>query len=180
MKRIFILLLSVFVLTGCSAGRDFRFVLRWGAGQGSVYNSESGLLIKTRQAADPDRFRTVLRLTGKERNELSALASAIDLARIPEIPEIYDPYSPPGTESGPREKPTVIVELTLWTEQGEKHIRCRNGSLLLPDAGEAGGSSPPPFDENGAAFEAFVRRALEIILGSEEWLSLPPYEVLVQ
>lgn len=179
-KRIALLLLFLFVFSGCSAGRDFSFIIRWGVGRGSVYNSATGLLVKAEQASEPDRFRTVLKLNREESAELSALADAIDLTLIPEIPETYDMYSPPGVECGLREKPPMLIELTLRTDRGEKHIRCVNVSSLFSASEETERDPVKPFDDNGKALEAFLRRALEIILSSEEWRSLPPSEVSYQ
>ena len=179
-KRIALLLLFLFVFSGCSAGRDFSFIIRWGVGRGSVYNSATGLLVKAEQASEPDRFRTVLKLKREESAELSALADAIDLTLIPEIPETYDMYSPPGVECGLREKPPMLIELTLRTDREEKHIRCVNVNSLFSVSEETEGDPVKPFDENGKALEAFLRRALEIILDSEEWLALPPSEAAYQ
>lgn len=180
-KRIALLLLFLFVFSGCTADRDFSFIIRWGVGQESVYNSATGRLVKSERASEPDRFRTVLKLKKKELAELSALADAIDLTLIPEIPEAYDMYSPPGVECGLREKPPMRIELTLRTDREEKHIRCINmTSLFRTSDGTVGDPIVSPFDENGKAFEAFLRRALEIILGSEEWLALPPSEAAYQ
>jgi len=179
-KRIALLLLFLFVFSGCSAGRDFSFIIRWGAGRESVYNSSTGRLVKTERAPEPDRFRTVLKLKKGELAELSALADAIDLTLIPEIPETYDMYSPPGVECGLSEKPPMLIDLTLRTDREEKHIRCVNVSSLFSTPEETEGNPVKPFDENGKAVESFLRRALEIILGSEEWLALPPSEVSYQ
>ena len=179
-KRIILLLLLLFLLPGCSAGRDFSFILRWGIGQGSVFSSATGLLVKTEAASEPDRFRTVLKLKKGGLAELSALADAIDLTLIPEIPETYDMYSRPGVECGLREKPPMLIELMLRTDRGEKHVRCVNVTSLFSALEDTEADPVRPFDENGRAFEAFVRRALEIILGSEEWRSLPPSEVSYQ
>ena len=179
-KRIALLLLFLVVLSGCSAHRDFSFILRWGSGQDSVYSSSTGRLVKSERASEPDRFRTVLKLNKEELTELSALAEAIDLTLIPEIPEVYDMYAPPGVECGLREKPPMLIELTLRTDREEKHIRCVNVTSFFSASDDTEADPVRPFDENGKAVEAFLRRALGIILGSEEWRSLPPSEAAYQ
>ena len=161
------------LLSGCAA--PFSFVLRWGPG-GSSYDSASGILIKTTDAASPDRFRTVLRLSREETAALSRLAEAAELSAVPDAPEAYDPFSPPG--NGPRlwSKPAFSLELELRDGRGVKRIRCPSLPPAFFSLTEE--DLPEPYDETGEAFSALVRRMLLVIFGSEEWRALPDYEVL--
>lgn len=163
------------LLSGCAA--PFSFVLRWGP-SGSSYDSASGILIKTTDAASPDRFRTVLRLSREETAALSRLAEAAELSAVPDAPEAYDPFSPPG--NGPRlwSKPAFSLELELRDGRGVKRIRCPSLPPAFFSVSEE--ELPEPYDETGEAFSALVRRMLLVIFASEEWRALPDYEVLYQ
>ena len=142
----------------------------------SSFDSGTGILIKTTNASDPDKFKTKLNLSREEMAELSELAGALDLSAVPDAPETYEPYITKGV-GWALAKPANVLELTLRTEQGEKTILCVGAlDLLLWD--EDTGELYEPVDENGAAFVTLVRRILVMIQSSKEWKALPEYEVL--
>ena len=111
MKKISSVLLAAVILLSfavCSRETPFSFAIRWGVsapGSGSSYDSGTGVLVKTTQASDPSKFRTVLKLNRQEREELRRLAERIDFSRIPPDPEPYDPYAGPGEEARAWSKP---------------------------------------------------------------------------
>ena len=187
MKKIASVLLAAVILlsfAGCSRETPFSFAIRWGVsapGSGSSYDSGTGVLVKTTQASDPSKFRTVLKLNRQEREELRRLAERIDFSRIPPDPEPYDPYAWPGEEARAWSKPLFFLEVTVRRESGEASVRCFGiPQVLLTPPGETSDGDPVPADENGKAFEAFVRSAFGTVYASKEWQSLPDYEVLYQ
>ena len=185
MKRFVSALLIPFLLIaalpGCSrkSGDGFSFRIRWGVMMGqSSFDSGTGVLIKTTNASDPDKFKTKLKLSRKDLAELSELAAALDLSAIPDAPETYEPYITKGG-GWALAKPANILELTLRTEEGEKTILCK-GSLGLMLWDEDMRELYEPAGANGAAFVTLVRRILGMIHSSKEWKALPEYEVLYQ
>ena len=190
MKRIVLaflcLLLVLAPFSGCSLEPAFSFSVRWGVSapkEGSSYDSRTGTLVKTANASDPSKFRTRLKLDRRELDELARLAEAIDFSGIPEAPENYDPYSPENEKGETRawSTPKMFLELTVRREGREHHVRCFGipYDLLYPRE-EISERDPPPADENARAFETFVRRVLGTVFDSEEWQSLPPFEVLYE
>ena len=178
LSAVLIPFLLIAVLPGCSrnSGDGFSFRIRWGVMGQSSFDSGTGVLIKTTNASDPDKFKTKLKLRREDLAELSELAAALDLSVIPDAPETYEPYITEGI-GWALAKPANTLELTLCTEQGEKTILCK-GSLSLMLWEEDTGERYEPVGANGEAFVTLVRRILGMIRSSKAWKALPEYEVL--
>lgn len=185
MKRLIPAFLSILLLlagfSGCARHRryrgDFSFRIRWGVEGQSSYDSRTGTLIKTTNASDPDRFKTELYLSLEEMTELSDTAGLLDLAKIPDAPESYEPYMTEGV-GWALAKPSSVLELTLRKGQEEKTVLCVGALSVLLQWDSETDDLYTPIDENGEAFIALVRRMLRMIQTSEEWKALPEYEVL--
>ena len=186
MKRALLLAFCLLLplLAGCSREPPFSFSIRWGVsgpGSGSSYDSATGVLVKTTQASDPSKYRAVLKLNRREREELCRLAEQIDFFRIPQSPEKYDPYAEREGETRLWTKPSMFVEVSVTQDGSARTVRCVGiPPVLLSPPWETSEGDPVPQDENGEKFESFVRSALGMIFESEEWQSLSEYEILYQ
>ena len=160
MKKIFFALIFVltFALTACSSVSteerpdDFSFSLVWGVYGISYYNSESGSLVKTTDATNPEDYITSLRLTSEQ---LDAIYQKIAELQMEKYPDKYDPFN------GMMSEPSQTIVLTC----GEKSIVCEDICLLSESN-----------NKKGQKFLDTVNFIVNILTSTEEWQSLPDYE----
>ena len=170
MKRIvaFILLtVMTFALTACNASEnisgisdvpeDFSFALTWNVYGISSFDSQTGKLIKTKDATNPDDYVTYYQLTDEER---ACIYDLIVKLNANSYPDVYDP-------SNGLSKPSMTLMLTVRMNGREKTIQARNISLEhIAD------------NEMGQLFLDTCKDISELLMDTEEWKSLPEYEVL--
>ena len=152
---------SVFDNAATEANYHTDFFLRWGVFGISSYDSKTGVLIKTTDVIEhsPDDYKTALTLSNTQRLRIDELLNELD---IESYPDEYDPYlADDGTTI--ETSPSTTIVLTV----GGKTVACRGVSL----GGPAG-------TEKGKNFLDTIDEITSIITSSNEWRSLPGYEVL--
>ena len=136
----FVLLFSL-VLTACAGNAyiaapasipdDFSFAITWNTYGISSYDSQTGKLTKTTDAANPADFVTQYHLTEENKVSIYQLLNSLDINSYP------DKYDPGNGAS----KPSMTLILTLRINGTEKTIRAEGiGQTFVSE------------DENGQKF----------------------------
>ena len=167
-RFIWFILISLRILAACTAEEpvevrtvpdDFSFALTWNTYGISTYDSQTGKLIKTTDAANPADFVTQYHLTEENTAYVFDLLSALD---INSYPNEYDPGS--GTS-----KPSMTLILTLRVNGTVKTIRAENIAQSFVSA-----------DEKGQQFLSVCEAISNLLTETEEWKALPEYEKLYE
>lgn len=141
-------------------GEILSFALTWGVYGISSYDSETGRLVKTCDATEPDDYVTFHPLSSEEAVEIFSILEALDVAAYP------DEYQPsPDYASNPPEK----LLLEVRTLSGAKTVRVKECALYAPGA-----------DEKAQAFLDACHRIADLLMESQDWLALPEYEFFYQ
>lgn len=136
---------------------DFSFSLVWGCFGVSSYDSQTGRLVKTIDATNPDEYITTFFLNDEEKEEIYSLIKNMK-------PESYpDKYNPISGGS----KPSRDIILTVKYNGKTKTISCENISLVDNTT-----------SSKEKEFMKVYNRIVEIITSSDEWKALPEYEFL--
>lgn len=138
---------------------DFEIRLRWGAYGYSHYDSASGELVKTTDAANPEDYKTTHFLTDEEKEII--WAALVDMNY-----EIYPGnYRPnPNADS----EPPSILELTVTIEDQSHTTRTRDGYFYAIE---------DPGVKNAA--DNFIKnfdKIAVLLMNTPEWQALPDYE----
>lgn len=162
-------------LTGCSADRagdykgetgnsgdfgtvdSFSFSLTWGCYGISSYDSETGKLVKTTDATNPEDYITTYQLTDTQKQQIYDLVKGLD---VTVYPDTYNPQ-PEGFMSSP----SMTLILSVRTDMVNKTITAEDIALT--------------FEAQNAKGQKFldVCKAIEdILIETEEWKALPEYE----
>lgn len=165
MKRILSLLLVTILLlslSGCRAKKtnipeDFEFSLTWNTYGVSSYNSQTGRLVKTNDATNPDDYITYYRLTDEDKEYIYGLISELD---IDSYPERYDP------QNGISKPPATLI-LTVNSNGKQRSIRAAGISSTFKSE-----------DEKGQAFLSVCEKLITRLTSTDEWRALPDYERL--
>ena len=135
--------------------KDFSFALVFGTYGQSAYDSESGKLVKTTNATNPDDYVTELFLSEESLKAIFETLSALDISSYPEK---YDPNENEMTE------PSQTLILTV--RNGEtKTVECKDIAIGYYSD-----------DEKGQKFLTAVKQIIDIIQATDEWKALPDYE----
>ncbi|MBQ1222889.1 MAG: hypothetical protein IIX84_01230, partial [Oscillospiraceae bacterium] len=157
------------VLEGYAADQSLEFSLTWNTYGVSSYDSRTGELIKTRDAKNPEDFVTTMFLPTRQIQTLRVMLENMDLDAYPYT---YDPFNAPDAEVRKMCKPSQDVILTVYSDgKIVKRIECKD--VLYFGMGEG-------YDENAQAFIEFCKIASDFICMTDEWKSLPEYEVLYE
>ena len=138
---------------------DFQFSLTWNTYGISSYDSDTGELVKTTDATNPEEYMTELHLTGEQKQLIWRAVAMLDLDSYPDAPENYDPY--PNVKSEPSQ--TVILTVTYNGES--KTIQAKNIAF--------GGET---LTREAAVFLHVRDVIVSIIKETDEWKALPEYE----
>ncbi len=136
----------------------FAFSFTWGCYGVSSYDSETGLLIKEKNATYPHKYTTNLMLTEEQLNEISALIEELD---IKSYSDRYDPHN-----GGLHSSPSMTLVLSVKTEDYHKSVTAEDVALGFEECS----------NQKGRKFLSVCKRIQEIITESEEWKALPDYE----
>ena len=137
---------------------EFSFFIRWGVYGISSYDSETGRLVKTTDATEPDDYVTGYKMSEEE---LKRVYELIKRLRIESYPDEYDP------NIGLSSDPSATVVLTVRSGDFEKTVTAEYISL--------------GYDSNtvkGQRFLDTVKEIVDILTATEEWKALPVYEVI--
>ena len=138
---------------------DFSFALTWNCYGVSSYDSQTGKLVKTTDATNPDDYVTYYQLTDKDKEYIYSLIAPLDISSYPEE---YDPQN--GMS-----KPSMTLVLTVYCNGIQKTIKAENIALSFTSE-----------DEKGQAFLSVCEAICNRLTSTEEWEALPKYEKLYE
>ena len=131
---------------------DFSFALTWNVYGISSYDSQTGKLVKTTDATNPDDYVTNYQLTEEDKAYFYNLLVPLN---VNSYPDIYD------LQGGPSE-PFITLILTVRVNGESKTIKAKNIPLL-----------PVSEDEKGQQFLSVCEAISNRLEATEEWKALP-------
>ena len=134
---------------------DFAVALTWNCYGISSYDSQTGKLVKTTDATNPDDYVTYYQLTDQDKEYIYNLIAPLD---VNSYPEVYDPQN--GIS-----KPSMTLILTVHYNGIQKTIKAENIALSFISE-----------DEKGQAFLSVCEAICNRLTSTEEWKALPEYE----
>lgn len=135
---------------------SFEFSLVWGCYGISSYNSETGELVKAKNATNPNDFITAYDLTSAQKQEIFNLISELD---VTSYPDIYDPHN------NLKSSPTMTLILYVKTDTIQKTVIAEDIALSYESE-----------DLMGQKFLTVCEKIKDMLIETEEWKSLPEYE----
>jgi hypothetical protein len=162
-------------LTGCSADRagdykgetgnsgdfgtvdSFSFSLTWGCYGISSYDSETGKLVKTTDATNPEDYITTYQLTDTQKQQIYDLVKGLDVTAYPDT---YNPQ-PEGFMSSP----SMTLILSVNTGMVQKTIAAK-GIVYTFESEKS----------KGQKFLDVCKVIRDILMETDEWKALPEYE----
>lgn len=148
-----------FVSNPAVVPEDFAIVLTWGCYGVSSYDSQTGKLVKTTDATNPDDYVTYYQLTAQDKEYIYNLIASLDISAYPEE---YDPQN--GMS-----KPSMTLILTVYCNGVQKTIKAENIALSFTSD-----------DKTGQAFLSVCEAICNRLTSTEEWKALPDYETLYE
>ncbi|MBE6540895.1 MAG: hypothetical protein E7672_00385 [Ruminococcaceae bacterium] len=139
---------------------EFTFSLTWNTYGVSSYDSESGKLVKTTDATHPEDYVTTFFMTEEQLDSVSRIIRELDVESYP------DEYNP---NENAISRPPMTLILSVHTDTVDKTITAKNIAITY-------GAK----DEKGQKFLSACKDIIDIIVSSDEWKSLPDYEVLYE
>lgn len=137
---------------------DFSFSLTWDCYGISSYDSKTGKLIKTTDAAHPEDYITYYELSA-EYKEL--IYDYIQTLEVESYPDIYNPHG-----DGISSEPPMTLILTVRIGDSVKTISAEDIAISYKSQ-----------DEKGQKFLTTCKAIRDILIETEEWKALPDYEV---
>lgn len=138
---------------------SFSFSLTWDCYGISSYDSESGKLVKTKDATNPEDYITTYQLTEAQKQEIYDLILNLN---ITSYPDIYNPQ-----KNGLASNPSMTLILSVKTDTVQKTITAENIALTCESE-----------DREGQKFLNVCEAIRDILIETEEWKALPEYEFL--
>ncbi len=135
----------------------YSFSFTWGTYGISSYDSETGVLIKSKDATHPEKYTTELKLTGEQYARIWQLIKELD---IESYRDRYDPHN-----GKLHSEPSMTLVLTVRTDSFEKSVTAEDIAMGF----EAD-------NEKGRRFLKVCREIRDILTETEEWKALPEYE----
>lgn len=166
MMALILVLVCALSVAGCNAQEpdnpsvvpeDFAFSLTWGCYGISSYDSQTGKLVKTTDATNPDDYVTYYELTEQDKEYIYQLIAPLE---VHTYPEVYDPQN--GISS-----PSMTLILTVHCNGTQKTIQAKNIALSFTSE-----------DEKGQAFLSVCEAICNRLTTTKEWKALPDYEIL--
>ena len=164
-----LILVCVSAMAGCNTREpvsdpsvvpeDFSFSLTWNCYGVSSYDSQTGKLVKTTDATNPEDYVTYYRLTNEDKEYIYNLLVSLDMKSYPDV---YDPQN--GFS-----RPSTTLILTACIDGEVKTIQAKNISLFLVSA-----------DDKGQQFLSTCEAISNKLMATEEWKALPDYETLYE
>ena len=134
---------------------DFSFALTWNVFGISSYDSQTGKLVKTTDATNPDDYVTYYQLTDADKKYIYNLIVSLDVNSYPDIYELQTPSSDPDG--------TLILTVRVGDE--EKTIKAEHVSLFF-DAE----------NEKEQRFFDTCNAISDLLEATDEWKALPNFE----
>ena len=142
---------------------DFAFSIVWGCYGISSYDSNTGKLVKTKDATDVSKYTSTVQLTEDQMTEVyRILFSDIDIF---EYPDSYDPFNAPDAEIRVASEPNQTIIISATANGRTKTVTCN---------GVAFGSTG--YCEEARAFMNAENKIVDLITSLPEWAAFPEYE----
>ena len=138
---------------------SFSFSLVWDCYGISSYDSLSGKLVKTNVATHPEDYITEYTLTEEEKKRIYMLISELDILTYPNE---YNPHN-----NGLVSEPSMDLILSVSIDGMEKTVKAKDIALSY-DAD----------NPKGQKFLNVCKEIKDLLTATDEWKSLPDYEVL--
>ena len=135
---------------------NYEFTLSWGAYGNHSYDSETGKLVKMKEATHPEDYETVHLLTEDERVRCWQYLMNSNYTAFPEG---FDPDKNVASE------PPSAISLSVTCEGETKKVSCSDSAYFIETA-EPG---VPEFFEN-------IGEITQLLMETEEFRALPDYE----
>lgn len=156
---LFLSLICVLTMVGCNVEdevpKDFSFALTWNYYGVSSYDSQTGKMVKTTDATNPDDYVTNYKLAKEDKKYIYDLLVSLDVNSYP------DTYNPSSGIS----KPPMTLILTVRMDGMEKTITAENISGFATSE-----------DEKGQKFLSICEEISNRLMETEAWKALPEYE----
>jgi hypothetical protein len=136
---------------------SFSFSLTWGCYGISSYDSETGKLVKTTHATDPEEYITTYRLTDRQKQQIYELVKGLNMTAYPDT---YDPHG-----GGVASFPSMTLILSVKTDKVFKTVTAENIAYTFESK-----------NSQGQRFLHVCKAISDILMETEEWKALPEYE----
>ncbi len=136
---------------------NFSFSLTWGCYAISSYDSETGKLVKTKDATTYEGYVTTYILTKEQKQRIYNLILNLN---VNSYPDNYNPHKD-GVESS---LPMTLI-LSVKMDAFEKTIRAENIALTYESN-----------DYHGQRFLNVCKEIRDILIETDEWKALPEYK----
>ena len=142
---------------------DFSFSIVWGCYGISSYDSNTGKLVKTKDATDVSKYTSTAQLTEDQMREVyRILFSDIDIF---EYPDSYDPFNAPDAEIRVASEPNQTIIISVTASGRTKTVTCNEIAF-----GSTG------YCEEARSFMDAENKIVELITSLPEWAAFPEYE----
>ena len=138
---------------------SFSFSLTWGCYGVSSYDSETGILVKTTDATNPEDYVTIYYLTKEEQQQIYDMIINLD---VTSYPDEYNPHN-----DGVMSSPSMTLVLSVKTGDFDKTIMAEDIAL-----------SYETDNIKGQKFLYTCKMIQDILMETKEWEALPEYEFL--
>lgn len=135
----------------------FSFNLTWGCYGISSYDSETGILVKTNDATNPEEYVTTYYLTEEEKKQIYNLITDLDMEKYPDE---YNPHN-----DGVMSSPSMTLVLSVKNGDFQKTIMAEDIALTYECD-----------NVKGQKFLYTCKMIQDILVETEEWKELPEYE----
>ena len=136
---------------------NFSFSFVWDCRGTSSYDSETGKLIKTTDATNPEDYVTTYHLTAEQKQQIFDLIKDLNVMAYPDV---YDPHG-----GGLASSPSMTLVLSVKIGSAEKTITAADIALTYESE-----------DSKGQKFLSVCKAIEDILTATDEWNALPEYE----
>ena len=148
---------------------DFSFSIVWGTYGISSYDSQSGKLVKTKDATDVSKYTTYVKMSkGELQTVYRSLFSDIDIMKYPES---YDPFNAPDAEIKMMSEPNQTIIIIATANGRSKTVNCSSVAY---------GSLQDCYCDEARAFLTAEQEIVNLITSFPEWKAFPEYEFLYE
>lgn len=136
---------------------SFSFSFVWNCYGVSSYDSETGRLIKTTDATNPEDYITRCELTEEQMRRIYELIKSLDVGSYPDR---YNPHA-----DGFASSPTMTLILSIKTDTLQKTISAVDIAMSYDSQ-----------NAHGKRFLDVCKAIEDILTATDEWKALPDYE----
>ncbi len=139
---------------------DFSFSLQWNTHGISSYDSQTGLLVKTRDVVEraPEEYQATLVLPEEQLTEIYGLLRDLGLESYPERFDINSRF---------KCDPSMTLGVTVRWGEKQHTVTCTDVAFYEDASASL----------RGQQFLTAHRQIMEILIATPEWAALPEYEV---